>query len=57
MPPATAVKAVPSFSASGSSGRTSSATTPPACTLAASGTNSPCSASFTLRATANPALS
>ena len=56
-PPATAVKTRPSFSASGSSGRTSSATTPPACTLTASGTNSPCSASLTLRATARPALS
>ncbi len=51
------MKARPSFSASGSSGRTSSATTPPACTLTASGTNSPCNASFTLFATARPALS
>ena len=56
-PPATAVNTWPSFSASGSSGRTSSSTTPPACTFTASGTNSPCSASLTLRATASPALS
>ena len=56
-PPATAVNTRPSFSASGRPGRTSSATTPPAWTFTASGTNSPCSASRTERATAVPALS
>src|SRR5699024_7528001 len=41
---ASAVKVLPRRSAKGSSGRTSSATTPPAWTFAASGTNSPDSA-------------
>ncbi len=56
-PPAIAVKTRPSFSTSGRAGRISSATTPAACTLTASGTNSPSRASFTDRATARPALS
>src|SRR5579875_126431 len=55
-PPARAVKTRPSFSASGSPGRTSSAIGPP-CTLTASGTNSPLSASRTDFATAVPAFS
>ncbi len=56
-PPAIPVNNWPSFSASASPGRTSSATTPPACTFTASGTNSPRSARRTDRATARPALS
>ncbi len=54
--PARAVNTRPSFSASGRPGLTSSATAPP-WTLTASGTNSPASASFTLRATWVPAFS
>ena len=55
--PASASISRPSRSASGRPGRTASATTPPAWTLTASGTNCPDSASWTLRATAVPALS
>ena len=54
--PASAVKIRPSFSVSGMPGRTSSAITPP-CTLTASGTSSPDSASRTDLATAMPAFS
>ena len=50
------MKIRPSFSVSGMPGRTSSAITPP-CTLTASGTSSPESASRTDRATAMPAFS
>ena len=56
MPPASAVKMRPSFSASGRPGLTSSSTAPP-CTFTASGTNSPARASLTDRATWVPAFS
>ena len=55
-PPASAVKTRPSFSTSGSAGRRSSATTPPAWTFTASGTNSPASARRTERATDDAGL-
>ena len=56
-PPATAVRMVPSLDTSGIQGCRSSDTGPAACTLTASGTKSPRSASRTDLATAVPALS